>query len=589
MKWVVHTLIAVLIISSIALAGTTAQGGDGEAWFATIGGLDDDQAWFGVAVMDGKVVAAGETSSFGSGSSDAFIAALTDEGELLWGVAIGGASSENFRGVAFDENGSIYAAGMGRSFGAGSTDAIIGKFDEFGNTQWFIYVGGEKLDAAWDVAVDQNGSAVAVGYTMSFNASKLDILVIKLAPDGRLEWAERIGGDSYEYGWSVAVDGEGNIYVGGQTKSAGAGSYDGLLMKLTSDGRLLWAVTIGGPSTDAIQSIALAADGSIIFAGNTMSAGAGKYDGFVGKYVPGEGIAWLTIFGGPENDVPYGVAISPNGDVLVTGYTYSFATGDQGKGDAFLAVLDPGDGSIKSFIHVGGPYTEFAYGIASDEGGNAFIVGKVDSFGAGGLDMMVAKITPALAAGPAPLHWTSDEFSMPVNVSAAEPVLNETSFNLTTATLSTEFVSPIVTDPEIVGLHWLPETHLATESGTPPYAVTVTTTQTETQTVTETTTKTETATLTVIQTETQIITETSTVTQTETVTETTTATSYVTTTATTTETSTTTATETQTVTETTTATTTAIQEVASPTALAGAAVVGLVIGIGIGFAAFKKK
>ena len=80
MKWVVHTLIAVLIISSIALAGTTAHGSDDEAWFATIGGLDDDRAWFGVAVRDEKVVAVGETRSFGSGSSDTFMATLTDEG-----------------------------------------------------------------------------------------------------------------------------------------------------------------------------------------------------------------------------------------------------------------------------------------------------------------------------------------------------------------------------------------------------------------------------------------------------------------------------------------------------------------------------
>ena len=57
-----------------------------------------------------------------------------------------------------------------------------------------------------------------------------------------------------------------------------------------------------------------------------MSAGAGKYDCFVGKYVPGEGIAWLTVFGELENDVSCGVTISPNGYVLVTGYTYSLAT-----------------------------------------------------------------------------------------------------------------------------------------------------------------------------------------------------------------------------------------------------------------------
>ncbi len=589
MKWI-GALIVLIALSALPASHIISQAEDGGSWFATIGGLDDDQGWFGIAVKGDTVAAVGETSSFGSGSSDGLVAVMSKDGALKWAATIGGSSSDNLRGVAIDENGSVYVVGMGRSFGAGSVDGIVAKLDEYGNTEWIQYVGSDKLDAFWSAAVDSNGSLVAVGYTMGFNASKLDALVAKFAPDGRLEWAERIGGDLYEFGWAVAVDSNGSIYVGGQTSSAGAGSYDGLLVKLGPDGRIQWAVAIGGPSADAIQAIKPCPDGSVIFAGNTMSAGAGKYDAFVGKYVPGQGIAWLIIFGGPDNDFPYGLDIAPNGDIYVAGYTYSYITGDQGKGDAFVAVIKEG-GGLKSFVHLGGPYTEFAYAVAADDEGNAYITGKVDSFGAGGLDMMVAKLTPQFLSGPSNLKWTKQEFPIDVNASLAFPAVSRSGLNLTTATLDTEFVTPIITDPGITALHWIPEEHIATVSGLPPYAVTVT----ETQTVTETTTQTQT--LTTTTTETQIVVSTTTETTTETTThevtktETVTTTQTQTTTATETVTTTQTLTTTQTTTETTSVptTTTAIKEVASPTALTATAIVGLLIGIGIGFAVFRKK
>ncbi len=588
-------LLAVVTVAVAGLHGLSALGqghGEESTWFATVGGLDDDQGWFGVDVSGEIVVAVGETGTFGYGSSDGFVAAMSKDGNLRWAVAIGGASSDNFRGVAIGPNGSVYVAGMGRSFGAGSYDAIVGKFDEYGNKEWLQYVGSDKLDAFWDIALDSNGSAVAVGYTMGFNASKLDVVLAKFGPDSRVEWAERIGGPLYEYGWAVAIDENGSIYVGGQTNSLGAGSYDGLLMKLTHDGRMLWAVAIGGPSSDAVQAIKPCEDGSVLFAGNTMSAGAGRYDAFVGKYVPGEGIQWLVIFGGPDNDVPYGMGVAPNGDIYVAGYTYSFATGDEGKADSFVAIISQ-DGTLKSFTHIGGPYTEFAYALATDEEGNAYIVGKVDSFGAGGLDMLVAKLSPNFLSSPTLLKWTNDEFPLNVNASAAEPALNQTEFNVTTATFDTEFVSLITTDPGVNGLHWLPETHLATVSGNPPYAVTVTETVTETLTTTVTETQTTTETMTTTATEivvtthtettTEIVTETTTATTTQT--ETTTATETVTTTLTTTHTSVSTTTHTTTSTE----TTTEYKEVASPTALAGTAVLGLVIGVGLGYVLLKRK
>lgn len=594
-------IMAILVVGAVGavvqVAPAAAPPRTYGSWFLTVGGTENDQAWFGVAEDgDGGVVAVGETSSYTAGSLDAFVVKVDNESRVLWASSFGGTSSDILRDVAIDPQGNLYVVGMGRSYSAGSYDGIVARLDEFGNLVWYQVVGGEKLDAFWSAAIDSNGSLIACGYTMSFNASKVDIFVAKFDGEGRIEWAERLGGPLYDYCWSVDVDGEGNIYIGGQSSSFGT-SYDGIIAKLLPDGRLDWMVDIDGGDFEAIQAIKAGENGSIYFAGNKRNPDTGDNDVWVGKYSPGSGLVFSETFGGPGNDVAYGIDLGENGTIYATGYTYSFITGSEGKADAFVAILNGADGTLSNFINIGGSYTEMAYALTIGRDGSVYITGKVDTFGAGGKDLMLAKLGKdylELSEYPEML-WVNDDFPENVNVSKASPAVNETSFNVTLATPTFDIVEPTATPVDAPAYHSLPEAHVATPGGLPPTATFITTTETDyvttTETVTETVTETETATETTTETVTNTLTTTST--QTETVTETTTQYETLTQTSvhTVTSTSTVTNTVTNTVTSTFTYTTTATKTVETglPTyEVAGISVLLLVIGLVGGYYLRRK-
>jgi hypothetical protein len=69
----------------------------------------------------------------------------------------------------------------------------------------------------------------------------------------------------------VEVGADGSVYAAGGTFNSGAGQPDALLLKFTSDGTLLWAVTWGGPSPEALADMAIGADGGVYLVGETSS------------------------------------------------------------------------------------------------------------------------------------------------------------------------------------------------------------------------------------------------------------------------------------------------------------------------------
>ena len=95
-----------------------------------------------------------------------------------------------------------------------------------------------------------------------------------------------LGGSGIDYFISVILDSSDNIIVAGYTDSQGAGGYDALLAKYDSSGTLLWQKILGGSGTDIFVSVILDSSDNIIAAGYTASQGAGSNDGLLVKLPP---------------------------------------------------------------------------------------------------------------------------------------------------------------------------------------------------------------------------------------------------------------------------------------------------------------
>lgn len=184
------------------------------------------------------------------GSSDAFVTKLNPaavgSASLIYSTYLGGTSNDYGYGIAADSNGNAYVTGSTRSTNfptqnlykalGGSADPFVTKVNATGNTLLYsTYLGGKSEDYASAIALDSTGYVYIAGRTSStdlptknafdstFN-NYYDAFVMKLNPTASgapsLVYSSYLGGSSTEYGYGIAVDSKGNVYVAGETKSA---------------------------------------------------------------------------------------------------------------------------------------------------------------------------------------------------------------------------------------------------------------------------------------------------------------------------------------------------------------------------------
>ncbi|MDQ6937760.1 MAG: SBBP repeat-containing protein, partial [Actinomycetota bacterium] len=167
----------------------------------------------------------------------------------------------------------------------------------------------------------------------------------------------------------------------------------------------------------------------------TLNPGGPPRDAFVTKLNPaGNGILYSTYLGGGGEDRATGVAVGPNGNAYVSGFTsagtFPTTTGAYqttyggGARDAFFTELNATGTALVYSTLLGGSGSDTATRIAVDSSGNAYLVGNTSptapattdnfptsagafqaAFG-GSQDAFVAKISPA-AGGATDLSYST--------------------------------------------------------------------------------------------------------------------------------------------------------------------------------------
>jgi hypothetical protein len=291
------------------------------------------------------------------------------------------------------------------------------------------YLGGTAEDDAYAIAIDGSGDAYVTGQTAStnfptasaFSSTKkggFDVFVSKIAANGgSLLYSTYIGGSQDESGNAIAVDGSGNAYVVGGTKSStdfpthgafqstfGGGSVDAFVLELASSGgSLIFSTYLGGTGDDVANGVAVDTTGVYVvgLAGSNFPL-QGAYQGtlngssnaFVTKLnTSGSSLAYSTYLGGP-NDFAAAVAVN-SGNAYVTGATStptfpktagvvqptcgSNGTCDGGLQDAFVTVFNSSGGALVYSTFLGGEGKDQGLGIAVDSSGDVYVTGLTQS------------------------------------------------------------------------------------------------------------------------------------------------------------------------------------------------------------------
>ena len=337
-------------------------------WQLGLGGLGTDNARDIASNAAGDAIVVGytnETATFGAlgqrtsnGGSDAFVLSINSEGTPTWVQTFGGPRDDTANAVAVAADGRIAVAGnflddmkVGNltAKATGSDDLFVAQLDANGEPAWLWTAGGIDSDGANGIAATPDGGWVVVGsfsrdakfgtFTLTSKGGT-DAILIKLAAGGEVQWVKQFGGAYNETLLHVAVDGQGNIYAQGQfvdqvsfggavLKAGGGSDTDVVLAKYSPDGEHLWSQRFGNAFNDIAGGVVVdnagnvtmtgSFDKSIVFGDGEFQA-LGEADIYVASFDSAGKLRWSHTWGGPREDIGYGIAVDGSGNIVVTGW-----------------------------------------------------------------------------------------------------------------------------------------------------------------------------------------------------------------------------------------------------------------------------
>jgi uncharacterized delta-60 repeat protein len=270
-------------------------------------------------------------------------------------------------------------------------------------------------DFAFAVAVQADQKVLVAGRA-DCGASGSNFAILRYNVDGTLDASFGNAGtvltdmgSSFDSAYSIAIQADGKIVVGGETTGATTGT-DFALVRYNVDGSIDTSFGVGGRvdtdfggDTDQLASLAITSDGHVVAAGWSMLNGlpqfaAARYTSS-GALDPTFGIGGLSV---NEFAAGYGqaksMALMSDGSVVVAGIGVDFS----GFGTDYLAMkltpagqLDSNFGSgVFAVVDLGGD-SETAYAVAVQSDGKVVLAGESYDSNGGRDDFGVARLTSA--------------------------------------------------------------------------------------------------------------------------------------------------------------------------------------------------
>jgi uncharacterized delta-60 repeat protein len=239
---------------------------------------------------------------------------------------------------------------------------------------------GNNIDFANAIAVDPSGNVYVTGYSDGSGPSR-DYATVKYDRNGNEVWVATYNGpgNGHDSASAIAVDPSGNVYVTGISPGIGT-AHDYATVKYDRNGNEVWVARYNGPGNniDRASAIAVSPSGNVYVTGYSYGIGTSS-DYATVKYDRNGNEVWVARYNGPGNlgDYARAIAVDPLGNVYVTGGSagigtpYNFATVkyDRNGNEVWIARYN-GPGNLDS-----------AYAIAVEPSGNVYVTGSSDGIG----------------------------------------------------------------------------------------------------------------------------------------------------------------------------------------------------------------
>ncbi len=267
---------------------------------------------------------------------------------IKWAKCVGGMGYENNMSVDSAPNGDYYIAGLTTSDDGdcegigfhGDHDYFIGRIDSAGYFVWKECLGGSDDDEVYAMRATSDGGCVLIGSSDSSdgdvpgNYGGTDVWVVKLNKNGEIVWSKNFGGSEDDEGIGIVEDSEGNFIFLADTfsndhdVSGYHGSGDMWLVKLDSNGNILWQKCLGDSHTEYSGNLTITSDGKYFAVGTRRLVEEGRAYAYNDSYYVVKAdssgkVYWDKVFGGAGNDSSRGVSPTSDVGVIVCGVSSS--------------------------------------------------------------------------------------------------------------------------------------------------------------------------------------------------------------------------------------------------------------------------
>lgn len=291
----------------------------------------------------------------------------------------------------------------------GMQDIIVVKFLPDHRIEWARSYGGSDGGSVLQQILEIPDGYLLVGKTAAtlgdvegaghHGSSNDDIWLIKIDKQGNIfpGWSKCYGGTKADQARSVIPTSEGGFIISGFTESndgdfdtmnhgGNTGTYDAFMIKIDSNGTILWKKCFGGSKNDEAMKIVSSPDGSGYLvtgatssndgevAGKNHGGDSGTKDLWVFKTDTNGNLLWSVCFGEAGNEEAGSIQMAPDNNYVITGWTDSKSTsnpmfanhGDQGTRDLWYLKINP-NGELISI-------NRYCFGGSGDDWGSSIRV-----------------------------------------------------------------------------------------------------------------------------------------------------------------------------------------------------------------------
>jgi hypothetical protein len=231
-------------------------------------------------------------------------------------------------------------------------------------------------DFGYGIAVDGTGNVYVTG-SVTVSLEDEDIWGRKYNSEGDEVWTRTHNGTAnpFDEGYGIAVDGSGNVYITGCEDVIGQGT-NIWVRKYNTEGDVVWTDTYNGTAnqSDCGEGIAVDGSGNVYVTGSEYKSDTERSNIWVRKYDTNGYEIWTSTYNGPANGDDYGqgIAVDGNGNVYVTGCEYV----DGQNSNIWARKYDSDGNEIWTKTYNGSVNgDDIGCGIAVDGSGNVYVTG----------------------------------------------------------------------------------------------------------------------------------------------------------------------------------------------------------------------